>query len=174
MTYCNNFDKMENATIQLYGMLVEEAVYGIIDLEGLKEEILKYKGEGAEIFWNPSSKLKVKKSNLDIVVMCENPDLLQFVIEEFVVKQNLNINLMNGDGETALDQAYKLTTRGLEKAQIVMCLRGYGAKTSQEIYEEQMLKNAQFKVVKTIDKVAQKQKNKEKYLKQTKNRERDR
>ena len=163
----------ENATINMYAMLVEEAAFGIFDLKGLKEEILKYKEEGAEIFWNPSSNLRVGKSNLDIVVMCENADLLQFVIEEFIVKENLNINLQNRDGETALDQAYKIIPTK-EKEKMIMILRGYGAKTAREIYEEQMLKNAQTKVVKTIDKVAQKAKNKENYLKRMANKERER
>lgn len=165
--------KKENATIQLYGVLVEEAIYGIIDLDGLKEEILKYKDEGAEIFWSPNSKLKVTKSNLDIVVMCENPDLLQFVIEEFVVKEKLNINMMNGDGETALDQAYKIYLKK-SKDDIVKILRENGAKTTREIYEEQMLKNSKIKTEKSLDKELIKSKNKEKYNRKIKNKERER
>ena len=163
----------ENATIQLYGMLVEEAVFGIVDLEGLKEEILKYKAQGAEIFWTGNSKLKVKKSNLDIVVMCENSELLRFVVNEFVLKENKNINFMNGDGETALDSAYKLYPKKT-KEEIVKILRENGAKTSREIFEEQMLKNSKFKVEKSLDKALIKAKNIENYKRKMQNKERDR
>ena len=142
-------------------------------MEGLKEEILKYKDEGAEIFWNPNSNLRVGKSNLDIVVMCENAELLQFVVEEFIVKENLSINLQNRDGETVLDQAYKIIPTK-EKEKIVEILRSYGAKTTREIYEEQMLKNARCKMTKTIDRIAQRAKNKERYQKKMKNKDRDR
>lgn len=125
----------ENISIRLYDILIEEAAFGIFDLEGLKQDILELKSQGAELLWNEDSLVSVGKSTLDVVVMAENTDLLKFVLEEFVVKDNLDINRFNRSSETALDQANKIISAKI-RAEIVGVLREYGAKTQDEVLKE--------------------------------------
>ena len=125
----------ENISIRLYDILIEEAAFGIFDLEGLKQDILELKSQGAELLWNKDSLVSVGKSTLDVVVMAENTDLLKFVLEEFVVKDNLDINRFNRSSETALDQANKIISAKI-RAEIVGVLREYGAKTQDEVLKE--------------------------------------
>ncbi|MBQ8792256.1 MAG: hypothetical protein IJZ62_01395, partial [Clostridia bacterium] len=60
------------------------------------------------------------------------------------------------------------------KDDIVKILRENGAKTTREIYEEQMLKNSKIKTEKSLDKELIKSKNKENYNRKIKNKERER
>ncbi len=129
----------ENLSIRLYDILIEEAAFGIFDLDGLKKDVLELKNQGAELLWNEDSLVSVGKSTLDVVVMAENADLLKFVLEEFVVKDHLDINKFNRTSETALDQANKIISAKI-RAEIVGVLKEYGAKTQEEVLKE---RNAQ-------------------------------
>ena len=131
----------ENLSIRLYDILIEEAAFGIYNLEALKEEIISLKNQGAELLWNEKSLVSVGKSTLDIVVISESPELLRFVLDEFVVKQKLDINRFNRNSETALDQAKKIIS-AKARAEMVQILREYGAKTNKELFANQRKKSS--------------------------------